>query len=290
MFKITKQFLKNRLKLDISKKKSKIVNLKKQRSEFLGLSIKASLKGKNGKRVAHSYMSEKSKRKCFNKLKETIKSIQRGGDTINKVLLYNSQVRGIQNYYQIATHISLDLRDIGYLIDKIIWNRLKRIGKYGPKDSRYRERFKGYNHKCMNIAGISIFTIQARKHRKPMQYSENNIKKKYTEQEILKKNIDTLYKKVARHNVSNTSWNLLRIEAYQNAKGICYVTDTFIHFNEFAVHHIIPREYGGKDTLENLVILKKNIHIELHKKETNFSNHKFDKLRKEILNCLKKSK
>ena len=58
MFKITKLFLKNRLKLDISKKKSQIINPRKQKSEFLVFLIKAILKGKDGKRVAHTWMKD----------------------------------------------------------------------------------------------------------------------------------------------------------------------------------------------------------------------------------------
>jgi group II intron reverse transcriptase/maturase len=46
MFKITKLFLKNRLKLEISKKKSKVVNLRKEYSNFLGFKVKAIVKGK----------------------------------------------------------------------------------------------------------------------------------------------------------------------------------------------------------------------------------------------------
>lgn len=53
------------------------------------------------------------------------------------------------------------------------------------------------------------------------------------------------------------------------------------------VHHVIPREYGGKNELENLVILKKEIHTQLHMKNPVFSNPKFDYLRKKILNCKK---
>ncbi|MCS5422166.1 MULTISPECIES: reverse transcriptase domain-containing protein [Psychrilyobacter] len=77
MFNITKLFLKNRLKLEISKKKSKIVNLRKQKSEFLGFAIKAVRKGKKGKRVAHTWMKDSAIKSCTTKLKETIKKIKR---------------------------------------------------------------------------------------------------------------------------------------------------------------------------------------------------------------------
>jgi group II intron reverse transcriptase/maturase len=88
MFKITKLFLKNRLKLEISKKKSKIVNLRKQKSEFLGFAIKAILKGKDGKRVAHTWMKDSAIKSCTTKLKETIKEIQKKQSYENVLLYY----------------------------------------------------------------------------------------------------------------------------------------------------------------------------------------------------------
>jgi RNA-directed DNA polymerase len=49
-----KLFLKERLKLDISPEKSKIINLRKHESAFLGFTIRANRKGK--KRVAHTFV------------------------------------------------------------------------------------------------------------------------------------------------------------------------------------------------------------------------------------------
>lgn len=56
MFKLVKIFLKDRLKLDISEKKSKIVNLRKGYSYFLGIKFKA-IKNR-GKYTARSFVSE----------------------------------------------------------------------------------------------------------------------------------------------------------------------------------------------------------------------------------------
>ncbi|OOL64880.1 maturase, partial [Enterococcus faecium] len=47
-FHAVKLYLKDRLKLDISNEKSKIVNLRKRKSEFLGFTICVKQKGKNG--------------------------------------------------------------------------------------------------------------------------------------------------------------------------------------------------------------------------------------------------
>ena len=284
MFKITKLFLKNRLKLDISKKKSKIVNLRKQKSEFLGFTIKAILKGKNGKRVAHTWMKDSAIKNSAIKLKETIKKIQKK-QTVKNILLYNSQVRGIQNYYQIATNITNSLSKIGFITDKVIYNRLKGIARRSHKDERYRERFRGYDFKTWSIKDITLFTVQAKKCKNPMMFSKKTPKGPTIKQDKLNQ-IENLYERIPEgKEQTNTEWELQRIRVYQKAKCICYVTGEYVKFNEFKVHRIIPREYGGKDNLENLVILKKEIHMELHKKNPSFSNFKFDNLRKKILNC-----
>lgn len=57
-FLAVKQWLRDRLKLEISEEKSKVVNLKKQYSEFLGFKLKAVKKG--DKYVVKSHMSDKA--------------------------------------------------------------------------------------------------------------------------------------------------------------------------------------------------------------------------------------
>uniref|UniRef100_UPI000F18AAB2 reverse transcriptase domain-containing protein n=1 Tax=Proteus mirabilis TaxID=584 RepID=UPI000F18AAB2 len=64
-----KQYLKERLKLDVSPEKSMVINLRKKSSNFLGFKFKAVPKGK--KHVAHSFISDKKKdqiKKRINKL------------------------------------------------------------------------------------------------------------------------------------------------------------------------------------------------------------------------------
>ncbi|MFE7061982.1 group II intron reverse transcriptase/maturase, partial [Sutcliffiella sp. NPDC057660] len=71
-----KEFLSTRLHLETSKEKSKVVNLKKNSSEFLGFSFRAVQKGKTRKGfVAHSCMTNKAKNNVKNKIKESIKAI-----------------------------------------------------------------------------------------------------------------------------------------------------------------------------------------------------------------------
>ncbi|MCS5422167.1 MULTISPECIES: HNH endonuclease [Psychrilyobacter] len=166
----------------------------------------------------------------------------------------------------------------------MIYNRLKDIARRNHKDERYRERFRGYNYKTWSINNTTLFTIQARKWKLAKLSSKKKPKKLTIKQDKSKRLID---EKTSHKNnqAYSKEWSAIRAILYHRENCICYVTGEYVRHNEFVVHHIIPKEYGGKDNFENLIILKKEIHIELHKKNPSFSNPKFDELRKEILNC-----
>src|SRR5574344_645371 len=72
LFEASKQWLKNRLHLEVSKEKSKIVNLRKNYSYFLGIKFKVHRKGKKSNKdtkwVAKSHIQEKA----LSKIKENI--------------------------------------------------------------------------------------------------------------------------------------------------------------------------------------------------------------------------
>ncbi|MEG0730727.1 MAG: group II intron reverse transcriptase/maturase, partial [Cetobacterium sp.] len=175
MFKLVKIFLRDRLKLEISEKKSKIVNLRKEYSIFLGIKFKAI---KNRKRLtARSYVSDKAKKAILILIKQEIKELQKRRTAL-QVLKFNSVILGIQNYYRMATMVSIDFSKIGYIVNKSLMNR---IGKpSSKKDKKYKLRYKGYNFKVWNVAETTIFTLQAIKFKIPKLFSA---KKKAQEEE-----------------------------------------------------------------------------------------------------------
>lgn len=67
-YKATELWLKDRLGLEISPDKSKVVNLKRQYSDFLGFKLKVRKKGK--KYVVRSHMSDKAYKKAHDKVSE----------------------------------------------------------------------------------------------------------------------------------------------------------------------------------------------------------------------------
>lgn len=122
-FKIVKLFLNNRLKLDISEKKSRVVNLRRSSSEFLGFRIRAKKKKcAQTEYIAWVNVSEKSKKKIKTNLKKSLDDLRWSKDPFKVAGLYNSKIRGIQNYYSMATTVSKDFSDIGWIIDRIKYN------------------------------------------------------------------------------------------------------------------------------------------------------------------------
>ncbi|WP_407536958.1 reverse transcriptase domain-containing protein [Cetobacterium somerae] len=192
IFKLVKIFLKERLKLEISKEKSKVINLKKKSSNFLGFRIKA-IKRRNTW-TARTFIGDKAKKNILLKIRAQIKILAKI-PTTTEAMKFNSIIRGIQNYYKIATMVNIDLNKIGYIISKILYIQ---FGKgSNKKDIMYRMRFPNYNYKVWNIDNITLFTLEALIFKIPKHYSDKNYKSRVDE---LKESIEEkLYVKVIQN-------------------------------------------------------------------------------------------
>ena len=103
IFTAVEKWLNERLHLEISPEKSKIVNLKKQYSDFLGFKLKVHKKADRYTVISH--ISDKAEKRIENNLIEQIKRIKRASDEKERhrlIALYNSKVIGIHNYYDKA--------------------------------------------------------------------------------------------------------------------------------------------------------------------------------------------
>ncbi len=190
MFIAVKLWLKERLNLEISPEKSKITNLRKKTSEFLGFSIKAVVKGE--KRVANSKIKPDAVMKIMAKGKELIKEIQRS-PTFKNVSLYNSYVLGTQNYYRIATHCTIDFTKIGYYLDNIAKIRWKSIStNKGSPSKVYLGKYKGYDKQKIYIKGHIIYPMSACKTKNVMNFSKKVNKYTPEGRKLIHMNITTI--------------------------------------------------------------------------------------------------
>ena len=160
VFEASKKWLDERLKLKVSSEKSKITNIRKGKTEFLGFVFKGTRKGEN-KIVCHSHISEKAKKHIINDLIEQIKCIEKCQETKN-IQRYNGRILGYHNYYNKATHIAEDMRNINYRILVVLKNRLKKyIEKNSVKTKSYEKLYGNYQEKVRSIKGISLFPVYA---------------------------------------------------------------------------------------------------------------------------------
>lgn len=270
-FVAVKQWLKDRLSLDISEEKSQVVNLKKHYSEFLGFKLKAVRKG--GKFVVSSHMSDKTVKRETEKLKKQIKAIEFCKDTedeIKQIYLYNSIVFGIHNYYKYATAVNLDCAAIQFRINVVLNNRLKgRLEKCGSVSRKYIAEHYGKSKMLRYISGEPLCPIGYVQNKNPM-YKKKKICKYTAEgREEIHRNLKfdemvmTTLHMLARVYLPKRSVEYLdnRVSLYAAQYGKCAVMGKMLWIDEIHCHHRKPISQGGTDEYKNLII----VHIDVHK-------------------------
>ncbi|MDK4355604.1 group II intron reverse transcriptase/maturase [Enterococcus faecium] len=167
------QWLEQRLHLPVSIEKSKITNLRKESSEFLGFNLKLERKGKN-RYIMHSHVSDKAINRMRIELKEQIKEIKKSPNSMNTIRAignYNSKVIGMHGYYRIATHVNKDFKKVHYSVLLTMRNRLSidgltKMGKYTGKDKGILNYVQSKNIRY--LAGRPIIPVSFVQHRNPM--------------------------------------------------------------------------------------------------------------------------
>lgn len=270
IFQATKMWLKERLQLDINEEKSKITNVKKCYTEFLGFKIK--VVKKKQKLVTKSHITEKAKKKISKNLKDQVKKIQKN-PTPQEVLKLNAMIMGIQNYYCLATHVTIDMSKLHHQLKKIIQNRLKsELGKKGFKGETFKIRYKGYQYKDYNVAGITIFPLSAIKTKNPMNFKQEICNYTKTGREYVHQSLSTKYGEMLRYYMEHPNenrtleYNDNRLSKYTAQRGKCPISGEELGINA-EVHHIKPVSQGGTDEFQNLVIVTQNVHKLIHATE-----------------------
>lgn len=283
IFHAVKGYLKNELKLDISPEKSKITNLRKKSSDFLGFKIKAVKKGI--KYVSNTHITDKKFNSIKEKLKEGIKKIQRDPSP-KTVMAYNSIVLGIKNYYRGATHCNLDFHRLAEHLSRTLHNRLKTRGKFGiPKNpSETYRKFHKNNYRTYEISGIHLYPIADIKTENLMNFSQDicnfTIKGRNKVSKVLESSIKTqINRMMVTSDFSNMEYADNRLSKYSMKKGKCSVTGQFLTAEVVHCHHKTPKHMGGTDEFSNLTIVHKLVHKLIHAVE--------DETIKQYMNILK---
>lgn len=267
----TENWLMERLKLETSSEKTKIINLRKNYSEFLGFKMKAMSKGKSF--VVKSHMTDKAIRKAKDKLVRQIEKIQNPRDSENEnfeIRMYNTMIMGIHNYYRFATCVSLDCNVIHSAIRYTIRNRLrKRVSKIGVINNKAIADRYGESKSMRFVKGMPLIPISYIQHKNPM-FKKFKVCQYTTEgREEIHKNlgIDTgILMRLMKGKHINNSVEYMdnRISLYCGQLGKCAITKRVLNFDEIHCHHKVPKHLGGTDDYKNLIIVHKDIHKLIH--------------------------
>ena len=277
MFHAVKDFLATRLHLEISDEKSKVVNLKKNSSEFLGFRIKAHPK-KTTKRalyVARSHMTKKALDNAQIKLRKAVKAIQKH-QSIENVWRFNTVVMGIQNYYSAASHIVDDLIELNHRIHRTLHNRLKHIRKvttFQDLTKTLQKRYNGYECKLYKIKGMALAPIHAQRCRINLNFSqticnyttEGRNKIHHSLKAINRKILNTVMKQFIPQR--SIEYNDNRISRFIAQYGKCAVSGVELSFNDWHCHHKTPYYLSQDDSYGNLIVVHELIHRLIHLKD-----------------------
>nr|AAM75218.1 EF0012 [Enterococcus faecalis] len=275
----TKMWLKERLRLPISEEKSKVTNLKKKSSEFLGITLK--MVKKNHRFVCYSHVALKARKRIKRQLKDQIKRIQRKKSkitTIREIQKYNSMVIGIHNYYNVATHVSKDFESIGSQLHRSFYNRFRNKGL--TKKGNYKGHDKGIqpymeSKRIQYLVNFPPFLPnRIWKNQNPSKGRKKTLNK-YT---ALK--VGNLYTKInnpvaewkvqwlREHPIINEratiEYNDNRISLFIAQKGKCAITGNELFLDDMHCHHKKLWSESKDDSYKNLILLSKEMHKLVH--------------------------
>lgn len=266
-------YLAKQLKLDVSQEKSKITNLRKRSSEFLGFEIKAM--PKRNKYVAITHVSKKKQKIIKQEIKELIKKIQKNPTRLN-VWRYNSYILGVHNYYKYATHVSNDFSRISFALLYLTYNRLNKLGKYEPPRSpppsfakQYKSRRKTFCIRGTYLYPISDIQWKLLINFRPRTNSYTEEGRKFIHKQIgtdVSKELYKLLKYTSKSNRQKYTMEYMdnRLSKYSMQNGKCAVTGDFVKAEYAHCHHVLPKSLDGTDAFQNLVVVHEWIHILIH--------------------------
>lgn len=297
-----KMWLWERLGLELNEDKSKIVNLKKRYSEFLGFKFK--LWHKSGKWVVKSHLKDKAKGKIKNAITERVKVMQ-NAPTRENANLFNSTVLGIHGYYRVATNVYCDFERLAYDVLKSQKIRLRgRETKSGFKSKSFEYYYGDYKGRIFYIDSTALFPVSMVRHKPPMCFSQEICDYTSEGRQKIHDKLQCVSEETLRYLMENpilgesSEYNDNRISLYIGQNGKCGVTKYRLRIGNMTAHHLLPRHMGGNDGYGNLIFLCESAHRLVHAVEMSIVQKylallkpdkralsKINKLRKLVGNC-----
>lgn len=271
------KWLWERLRLEVSPEKTRIVNVKKKYSEFLGFKIKVHPKG--GKWTVESHVCDKAlcrqKEALIEQAKKVAKPPQHSTESY-EIHLYNAKVVGAQSYYKIATHINIDFNVLNLAVMRVFTNRLRtqkcnRLRRKGRPLTKAEIGLYGNTPMMRYVAGSDepIYPIGFVQHKPPWTkkrkanlYTAEGRKEIY---DNLRINTSLMVEMMKFSGKNSTEYSDNKISLYSAQLGKCGITEIeFQCLEDIHCHHKLPKQYGGTDRYDNLVLVLPQIHRLIH--------------------------
>lgn len=282
LFIATRKWLKERLGLDISPEKSKIVNLKKQYSEFLGFKMKVKPNGKRNGKVKYtvvSHVSDKRKEKIKKRATDMVEKIKfpaNENEEHKYIMDYNSYVLGVHNYYRIATHVSRDFSEIGFSVKRTMKYRLgQRVKKSGNTLPQYVQKMYGRSKELRYIRGLFVLPIAYVQTIPPKHRARNWCVYTPEGRADIHKTLEKVNMRILHYLMENPvqgesiEFNDNRLALYCAQQGKCAVTGRPLSIGDIHCHHKTRKADGGDDRYSNLVLVCADVHTLLHATKEN---------------------
>ena len=256
-----KDWLWKRLKLEVSDEKSKVTNLRKRDSEFLGFRIK--LRRKSNSWVITSNVCDKAIHRISKEMADSVKAIQ-SSKTAEEISLnvgdYNAKVIGVQDYYCIATRVNLNFSDIARPINGQLLHRIDGIKKQGEIKNRYLRKRYGKSKQMRWIGETPLvplayvqFKIPMRKSRKINPYTSEGRAEIH---DNLRVDVNSMLW-LMRHPIPTESvrYNDNRVSLYAGQDGKCAITGKKLDVQTCFCYRKTNDCKKGKDNYQNLLLL-----------------------------------
>lgn len=287
LFYATENWLGDRLGLDISPEKSKVINLKERYSEFLGFKLKVVRRGKrsNGqpKYVVESHIREKSIAKIKTNLKRLIYDIEfpsQGKRTeYQAICRYNAYVMGIHDYYQLATKVYDDFNPFAFSVHKSLKARLRNRVKTAKSvrkkkipcviPNAIKERY-GKSKQLRFVAGHALVPVGYIHGKSPIAKKRAICSYTPEGRAEIHKSLDKVDMGMLHYLMRNPvlyrsiEYNDNRLSLYSAQMGKCAVTGKVLPIGNIHCHHKVPKHLGGTDKYQNLVLVSEDVHRLIH--------------------------
>lgn len=255
----TTRWLDNRLGLEVSLEKTRIVNLKRNYSEFLGFKIKIKMHKNKPKIISH--MSDKAIKNTKDKVKKQLRVIKNKSvkHSTKEIDRYNLLIMGTHNYYKVANMIYEDLNFINFIAQQYLYRNFQGVLTFDDKADKHNFIISTYGkgRKLPFIRGRPIIPIGLINHT-PARYRSDKIN----------------YFKEESRNLFHKKLGLVNLFVLYQILRNPYFDET-VEFNDNVISKFCG-QYGKYAITSNMII--NNLNCEVIKKNITNNSDKYDNI------------